>query len=98
MDSYIAKPIQLEELRKALKLHRADPPAVGEDTGGKEPASEVIDRAALLASVGGDMEPLAELVRLFLDTYPRTLSEVREAVARADPRPLKEPRTTLRGQ
>ena len=97
MDSYIAKPIQLEELRKALQRHRANPPAVDEAAGGKEPASKVIDWAALLARVGGDMEPLAELVRLFLDTYPRTLSEVREAVARADPEAVERAAHSLKG-
>ena len=97
MDGYIAKPIEPEELRKALQLHRANPPAVGEDTGGKEPASEVIDRAALLARVSGDMEPLAELVRLFLDTYPSTLSEVREAVARADSEAVERAAHNLKG-
>jgi HPt (histidine-containing phosphotransfer) domain-containing protein len=39
---------------------------------------------AALVRVGGDIDLLIEITRLFLDEYPRSLAEVRDGARRAD--------------
>lgn len=97
MDDYLAKPIQPNELRAAVERHRSTPAAVGEGTRPKQPASEIVDRATVLARVGGDVEVLREVVGLFLDNCPKLLSEIREAVARGDDKALARAAHTLKG-
>jgi two-component system sensor histidine kinase/response regulator len=44
----------------------------------------LVDRAQALSRVGGDEELLREIAEIFRDDYPRSLAELRSAVARAD--------------
>jgi HPt (histidine-containing phosphotransfer) domain-containing protein len=57
----------------------------------------VIDRAALLATVEGDMELLKELVNLFLADYPSRLAGLREAMTARDTTALARGAHTLKG-
>ncbi len=58
---------------------------------------QLFDREAALARVGDDAELLTELVRLFLDDYPESLSAIDAAVAERDPRRLEHAAHTLKG-
>jgi HPt (histidine-containing phosphotransfer) domain-containing protein len=50
----------------------------------KERSLEVVDSASLLANVGHDATLQADLVRMFLEDSPKTLEEIRDALARRD--------------
>jgi HPt (histidine-containing phosphotransfer) domain-containing protein len=58
----------------------------------------LFDRAALLASVGGNIALLRELIQLSLDSdAPRLMTELREAAAKRDPPALEAAGHGLRG-
>ena len=44
----------------------------------------VLDRTVAMARVGGDIELLKEIAVLFLEEYPRVLTELHQAVADGD--------------
>jgi PAS domain S-box-containing protein len=93
MDDYVPKPIQGRELRAAVERHRPG----GESTPLPQPEAAAADAAACaalhvreaLGFVGGDVELLRELARIFLDDYPQMVQDVRNAVAAADARNLR---------
>lgn len=58
---------------------------------------QLFDREAALARVGDDEELLSELVKIFLDDYPNSLSAIDEAVAKQDPPTLERAAHTLKG-
>ncbi len=98
MDRYLAKPIQEAELRRAIAdlfPGSAAPGAAGAERDG--PADPVLDRAALLARLGGNAEVLRQIVGLFRDECPRLLGAVRAALAGADARGLGRAAHTLKG-
>jgi PAS domain S-box-containing protein len=71
MDGYVAKPIRQQELLEAIdRLVPAVP--------------EVLDREAVWERVGGDAALLRDLVRLFLETSPAQLTELRAILGRRD--------------
>lgn len=101
MDGYISKPIRAEDLFEEIerRIRRtaapAEPPA---STPAPEPApGEVLDRAVLLERVGGDLELLWEMIRLFLEECPRFMAALAEAASRRDPRGLERAAHALKG-
>jgi CheY-like chemotaxis protein len=85
MDDYLAKPIRLEELRRALNDCR---PLSGHGAAGDAPvpAQEGIDREVLagLREDLGDAETLRKVVTVFLDRLPLALADLRAAAERGD--------------
>jgi CheY-like chemotaxis protein len=83
MDDYIAKPVQQQQLSLALETFastsvEAEPERVADaDCRG----DEVLNQAALLARMNGDVELLREIAALFLENSPRLLDEIRRAIA-----------------
>jgi CheY-like chemotaxis protein len=81
MDAYLSKPVDRAALFQAVEgtpAPAAPPPA-------PPPApARGIDRADLLERVGGDAELADEIIRIFIEEYPRQLAAVREAVTRGD--------------
>lgn len=59
--------------------------------------TQLFDREAALARIGDDEELLAELIRIFLEDYPNSLSLIDEAVAKQDPPKLEKAAHTLKG-
>jgi len=55
------------------------------------------DKDAALGRVGGDIDLLKEIARLFLDDCPRSLTELREAAARNDCSAVERSAHTLKG-
>lgn len=60
-------------------------------------ADGVFDRAVALSRVGGDVELLKEIAILFLDDYPKSLNELREAVESGDARRIERSAHGLKG-
>ena len=97
MDGYVAKPIQVEELLKAVE--GIVPPSFEEaqtSAAGQEPGT-LIDRTALLARLDGNTELLAEMAELFLRESPKLLQRVREAVRCSDAKALERAAHSLKG-
>lgn len=59
--------------------------------------AQLFDREAALARVGDDEELLTELIKIFLDDYPNSMSAIDEAVAKHDPSRLERAAHTLKG-
>ncbi len=94
MDGYISKPIHPPDLWQAIDT--VLPPAAARDDLPKAPPAAVVDREALLARIGGDMELLRELVGLYRADYPRLLAEIQAAVRANDADRLRRAAHTLK--
>ena len=57
----------------------------------------VLDREAALSRVGGDGELLHEIAQIFLEDYPRSLAELREAARLGDARGVERTAHGLKG-
>ena len=63
----------------------------------RQPTSRVLDHSVLLSVVDGDEDLLRGICGLFLKGYPVHLSEIREAITRADGKALARSAHTLKG-
>jgi signal transduction histidine kinase/DNA-binding response OmpR family regulator/HPt (histidine-containing phosphotransfer) domain-containing protein/PAS domain-containing protein len=101
MDDYIAKPIQLELLRKVLKRWAPPPTApvgtveAGSAVGSSAPT--VFDPAKVLKNIGGDHQLFHQLIAMFLTRYRVLLDEVKSGLAQADAQVLERAAHTLKG-
>jgi CheY-like chemotaxis protein/HPt (histidine-containing phosphotransfer) domain-containing protein len=84
MDDYVGKPVRAQELYEALARSVAAGGAPSSPSAVHRPPSTVLDEADVLDRVGGDRELLREVVGMFLETSPGSLTELREAVVRRD--------------
>jgi two-component system sensor histidine kinase/response regulator len=57
----------------------------------------VFDKAVALSRVGGDAELLKEIAILFLDDYPKSLNELREAINTGDAKRVERSAHGLKG-
>lgn len=57
----------------------------------------LFDRDVALSRVGGDAELLKEIAQLFLDDYPKSLTELREAVEARDAKRVERSAHGLKG-
>ena len=56
-----------------------------------------LNRSIALERVGGDLELLREVARIFLDDYPNTVSSIRAAVSSGDAKTLEHQAHNLKG-
>jgi two-component system, sensor histidine kinase and response regulator len=91
MDGYVSKPIRSAELFQ--QIARLVPDEAPPTTKADAP----IDEAGVLAHAEGDRALLAELVRLFLDDYPRLMAAMREALDEGDGKKLHRAAHGLKG-
>jgi two-component system sensor histidine kinase/response regulator len=94
MDGYVSKPVQAEELIKAVEGLDGNSPAT---TKTSDLTNEVVDREVALARVDGDEGLLADLAKLFCEESPKLLSAVQDAVAKRDIAALKRAAHSLKG-
>jgi signal transduction histidine kinase/CheY-like chemotaxis protein len=92
MDNYVAKPIQIKEVLKAIETALPG----GSHAGSPTNATETY-RTAALARVNGDEELLRELTQLFLDDCPRLIAELQAAMEQKDATGLRRAAHTLKG-
>jgi HPt (histidine-containing phosphotransfer) domain-containing protein len=98
MDGYVSKPLKADELIGAMEeLLRRRPESGEEHFSADDKAAEAFDRERTLANVDGDMELLKEVVSLFLEEYPKTLEEIRDAIDGGDPHRLNRAAHALKG-
>jgi HPt (histidine-containing phosphotransfer) domain-containing protein len=57
----------------------------------------IFDKEVALSRVGGDTELLKEIAELFLDDYPKSLLELRQAIAAGDPKRVERSAHGLKG-
>ena len=62
-----------------------------------QPTELMFDKPLALSRVGGDAELLKEIALLFLDDYPKSLSDLRQAVASGDARRMERTAHGLKG-
>jgi CheY-like chemotaxis protein len=97
MDGYIPKPIKTEELFVAIEQATCFRPQTEETVPADSLAEAVFDRAEALACVEGDMELLLEIAGIFLESCPRDLAEIRQAITHNDAEALARAAHTLKG-
>ena len=61
------------------------------------PEGASLDRQVALSRVGGDVELLKEIAVLFLEDYPKSLADLRDAAARDDAKALERAAHGLKG-
>ena len=94
MDAYVAKPLLRRELLAAIRRLTGSSPAA---PGKAAPGRAALDEARLLERVGGDRRVLAKLVRIFRPDARRLRTRIRVAVAKGDPRGLRDAAHALKG-
>jgi PAS domain S-box-containing protein len=97
MDDYVSKPVHAAELRQALARFAPSDSQADRATGPVGPPTGRLDRAALLARVGGREDRLRTIIRIFLEESSGLLTELREAIAGGEPSRLKRPAHSLKG-
>jgi len=97
MDDYISKPVQPLELRRVIQALAAPLTVKVSTVTHVDHSAPVFDRADALERVGEDEDVLAEVIGLFLQHSPSLLANIRDAVARRDPKRLEVAAHSLRG-
>jgi CheY-like chemotaxis protein len=81
MDDYIVKPIRARDLHEAIARQRAAKPA---PAAAAEPAVAILDRAALLDRVEGDLDLLDDLVIAFRKDCAHLMNAMHRAIDERD--------------
>ena len=95
MDAYVAKPVQSKGLLEAI--NQLFPSGGGGVTAGADDSAERVDRAALLARLGGREDRLRKVARMFLDESARLLGEIRAAIDQRSNSRIAQAAHSLRG-
>jgi PAS domain S-box-containing protein len=84
MDDYVCKPIQANDLYRAIQAVTGATGLSHEPQTFTRSATDVVDRAAVLERLGENRELLREIVDIFLKDAPRRRDEIRTAFAAGD--------------
>jgi CheY-like chemotaxis protein len=96
MDGYVSKPInasQLFETIDGLGRTEINVPSEAES----DPGLEILDESTLRLRFEGELELLRDVVRLFLDDYPKLFKGIRGAAERGDARGIEREAHKLKG-
>jgi len=96
MDDYIPKPINSRQLFDMIDGMRSAELKAPPD-GGVEVNPEILDESTLRARFEGETELLRDVVKLFLDDYPKLMEGIRGAVERGDAQGLERAAHKLKG-
>jgi two-component system, sensor histidine kinase and response regulator len=91
MDAHVAKPIQDDELARAIRVALPQAPAPAPRESG------VLDPDTALSRVGGNRDMLKQLSSVFQHTGPRLLGEMWSAIQNGDAQKLNEAAHSLKG-
>ena len=97
MDGYVSKPINTRELVENIEglIGKREAASHAPSAAGK--GGDIVDKAQLLARVGGDLVLLGELVDIFLDTGGEMLSQVEHAVRQGNAEAIERAAHTIKG-
>jgi two-component system, sensor histidine kinase and response regulator len=95
MDAYVTKPVQSKGLLEVI--NQLFPGGGGGVTAGADDSAERVDRAALLARLGGREDRLRKVARMFLDESARLLGEIRAAIDQRSTSRIAQAAHALRG-
>jgi CheY-like chemotaxis protein len=95
MDDYVTKPINPQELKKALARWTFTP--TGEIPQFFPASLTALNVDEALAQVGGDRDLLEEMAEIFLEEYPHHLAGIKNALAHRDALTLARLAHTLKG-
>ncbi|MDP2783485.1 MAG: ATP-binding protein [Sulfurimicrobium sp.] len=96
MDGYVSKPLRKQELLAAIENVLAMRGAITQGPL-EESATGKIDVEELMERVGGDMELLVQLVKMFFAGLPESRNEIAAAIAAADSEALEYAAHSLKG-
>lgn len=101
MDGYVSKPIQAKQLYEEIERVRATFLDLKQNSSPSADASavetHVFDRRAALNTASGDEQLLRELTQIFLDNYPKWMSDMKTAISTGDLETLGFTAHTLKG-
>ncbi|MGP8283987.1 MAG: response regulator, partial [Desulfomonilaceae bacterium] len=97
MDGYISKPINAQELLENIDRVVSQREAASEGAFSNAEKGEIVNKALLIARVGGDVELLDELVDLFMKNSSRMLSAVEQAVHEGRAETIEKAAHSLKG-
>jgi len=98
MDEYVSKPIQREELLRAIETSVSLPTkGNGPASGNPNIAEGTLDQVALLARVGGNVKLLVEILHLCPGEFVRMMDELEIAVSQKDTERIQLAAHTLKG-
>ncbi len=97
MDGYIAKPIRVQELWRAIDKVVGASATPGAGQGGPTSADGSVDWNTAIASTGGDRKLLGEIIEVFRGEAPRLLADIQKAVADQDADALRRAAHTVKG-
>ena len=98
MDDYVSKPLQLSEL--LASLDRLTTPGAGAPTdtpAETDAVDDPVDLTAALELVDGDRELLVDIIDLFLEQIPESLSAIHQAIADGNGQALDRAAHKLKG-
>jgi HPt (histidine-containing phosphotransfer) domain-containing protein len=103
MDSYVSKPIKSEELFETIKRFvfvpevENTPSSLTEKDKDVGDLEGVFDMAAVMSKIDGDEELLKELVAIFLENYPKQMSDIKDAIEQGSSKALEKSSHSLKG-
>jgi two-component system sensor histidine kinase/response regulator len=97
MDAYLSKPLQSQELFETIDRLLQSVTTAESKAVAVAPDYVVFDQAELLARIDGDVELMQELIAIFLEDYPKRLTQLREALDCSDDETLAQAAHTLKG-
>ena len=99
MDTYVPKPIRAAELYSVIAgLLASASPLAKPSLADADAPSQVFDRTAALANIGGDRQLLREMTAWFLRDSAKLLADLRDAAQRGDGQALANAAHQLKSQ
>jgi two-component system sensor histidine kinase/response regulator len=97
MDDYVAKPVDAEELFRAIERVGEDGRRADEPVPSLAPDPAILDRDAMVRRVGADAELLLEMVNNFTEESAELLAEIRRSIVQGDAARLQRVAHSLKG-
>lgn len=105
MDWYIAKPIKAQELSEIIERFQGTQAVIPDEIAamkssqllGASTRKSHVDRRKVLASVGGDIDLLQNIINVFIAECQQLINEIRDALCSSDPQRIERAAHSLKG-
>lgn len=97
MDAYVSKPINAEELDRAIAEVTRAGSARTDTNGAADSGAPLFDRKKALANLDGSEDLLEELIEIFIEDCPDMLTELKQALESGDPGLVRSAAHALKG-